>query len=289
MPSSAATNFFHLPNLRIFPRRSYRLKYLKPISSFPRFRAKKLDFSGGFVPKKAVLGRRSRVMASNSMVELIKMLPSRNADGEDSGGEIQPEDYIDGPSELSPLIVDNGLESKLNRLSKWIISALFAVVILWRHDGEALWAAMGSVANSILSVILKRIVNQERPIPSLRSEPGMPSSHAQSIFYIVTFTIWSIVEWLGVNVISIFVGAFALAFGTYFTWLRVSQKLHTLSQVIVGAAFGTIFSIVWFWSWNAFVQKAFVSTLWVQIVVVLGAAGFCLGFLVHVIRNWFRA
>ncbi|TQD90820.1 hypothetical protein C1H46_023660 [Malus baccata] len=118
MPSSAATNFFHHPNLRIFPRRSYRLKYLKPISSFPRFRAKKLDFSGGFVPKKAVSGRRSRVMASNSMVELIKMLPSRNADGEDSGGEIQPEDYIDGPSELSPLIVDNGLESKLNRLPK---------------------------------------------------------------------------------------------------------------------------------------------------------------------------
>lgn len=64
-------------------------------------------------------------MASNSMIELIKMLPSRNADGEDGGGEIQPEDYIDGSSELSPLIVDNGLESKLNRLVGFMFSFLF--------------------------------------------------------------------------------------------------------------------------------------------------------------------
>ncbi|KAM1529236.1 hypothetical protein ACFX1Z_018466 [Malus domestica] len=287
MPPSAATNFFHHPNLRIFHRRSCWLKSLKPIS-FPRIPTKKLDSSGGFVPKKAVSGQRSRVMGSNSMVELIKMLPFRNADGEDGGGELHREDYIDGTSELSPLVVDNGLESKLNRLSKWIISALFAVVILWRHDGEAIWAAMGSVVNSILSVILKRILNQERPIPSLRAEPGMPSSHAQSIFYIVTFTIWSIVEWLGMNEISLTVTAFALAFGTYFSWLRVSQKLHTLSQIVVGAAFGTIFAIFWFWTWNAFVEKAFVSSLWVQIVVSVGAAGFCLGFVVHVIRYWLK-
>lgn len=64
-------------------------------------------------------------------------------------------------------------------------------MILWRHDAEAMWAAMGSVANTILSGALKKILNQERPVPSLRSEPGMPSSHAQSIFYIVLFTIWS--------------------------------------------------------------------------------------------------
>ncbi|CAL9027116.1 unnamed protein product [Prunus brigantina] len=293
MSSAAAATNFHQPNLELFTCRSCTFKSLKPISSL-LFPTSKFVFSGGLllVPKKAVSGRRrSRAMGPNPMVELIKIPPFRNPDDDDDEegvGVLQRDDYVDGPSELSPLIVDKGWESTLNRLSKWIISALFAVVILWRHDAEAMWAAMGSVANTILSAALKKILNQERPVPSLRSEPGMPSSHAQSIFYIVLFTIWSVVEWLGINEITLTIGAFALATGIYLSWLRVSQKLHTLSQVVVGATFGTIFSILWLLLWNAFVHKAFISSLWIRIVIALGAAGFCLGFVVYVIRHWLR-
>lgn len=71
--------------------------------------------------------------------------------------------------------------------SKWLVAALFAAVILLRHDAEALWTAMGSVINAVLSIVLKRILNQERPIATLRPDPGMPSSHAQSIFFTVVF------------------------------------------------------------------------------------------------------
>lgn len=71
------------------------------------------------------------------------------------------------------------------------MSALFAAVILGRHDAEAVWAATGSIINAMLSVALKRILNQERPVATLRSGPGMPSSHAQSIFYTVTFAVLS--------------------------------------------------------------------------------------------------
>ena len=72
------------------------------------------------------------------------------------------------------------------------------------------------------------------------------------------------------------------------SWLRVSQLFHTVSQVVVGAVLGTIFSILWYLSWDAIVLKAFMSSFWVQAIVVLGAAGFCLGFLVHVVRYWLR-
>ncbi|KAH0699000.1 hypothetical protein KY284_013215 [Solanum tuberosum] len=75
--------------------------------------------------------------------------------------------------------------------SKWLVAALFGIIFLWRHDAEALWAASGSVLNSGLSTVLKRILNQERPVSTIRSDPGMPSSHAQSIFYTVTFCIVS--------------------------------------------------------------------------------------------------
>lgn len=75
--------------------------------------------------------------------------------------------------------------------SKWVVSAAFTALILWRHDAEALWAAFGCAVNALLSVTLKNILNQERPVSTLRPDPGMPSSHAQSIAYVTAFFIIS--------------------------------------------------------------------------------------------------
>lgn len=74
--------------------------------------------------------------------------------------------------------------------SKWLVTAIFGVFILWRHDAEALWFAAGSFLNAMLSALLKQMLNQKRP-STLKSDPGMPSSHAQSIFFIVLFIILS--------------------------------------------------------------------------------------------------
>ena len=71
------------------------------------------------------------------------------------------------------------------------MSALFASIILLRHDGTALWAIIGSVSNSALSVFLKRLLNQARPATTSRTDPGMPSSHAQSISFISVFAVLS--------------------------------------------------------------------------------------------------
>ncbi|KAL0332916.1 UNVERIFIED_CONTAM: Lipid phosphate phosphatase epsilon 2, chloroplastic [Sesamum calycinum] len=89
--------------------------------------------------------------------------------------------------------------------SKWFVSALFVAIILWRHDAEALWAAMGAVLNAMLSITLKKILNQERPISTLRSDPGMPSSHAQSIFYTITFLNLSMLECHGYGFLNNFI------------------------------------------------------------------------------------
>lgn len=70
------------------------------------------------------------------------------------------------------------------------------------------------------------------------------------------------------------------------SWLRVSQQLHTVNQVIVGALIGTGFAILWFGSWDYIVLKAFTSYAWVRIVVALGATVFCVCFLLHVLRYW---
>ncbi|KAG7614432.1 Phosphatidic acid phosphatase type 2/haloperoxidase superfamily [Arabidopsis suecica] len=238
--------------------------------------------------------RRRRIWSVSgfkSMADLVKTNARR--DGEERFQALEQEAFINNKpsSELqNELVADagGGIEAIANSLSKWIVAALFGSVLLLRHDGAALWAVIGSVSNSVLSVALKRILNQERPVATLRSDPGMPSSHAQSISFISVFSVFSVMEWLGTNVLSLFLSGLILALGSYFTWLRVSQKLHTTSQVVVGAIVGSVYSTLWYVTWNSLVLEAFTSTFSVQIAVFLVAAASALGFAVYVLLNWFK-
>ncbi|KAK8937417.1 hypothetical protein KSP39_PZI012578 [Platanthera zijinensis] len=179
------------------------------------------------------------------------------------------------------------LESTLNRLSKWLVASLFGFVILWKHDAEAMWAAMGAVVNAGLSTILKRILNQQRP-SAFRSGPGMPSTHAQSIFYAAVFAVASFARLAGINVLTVGVGVITFLCGSYLSWLRVSQRLHTVNQVLVGAALGTACSLTWFWLWHSLVLQAFMVSIWVRIFVILGSSSFCVAFLFYVLWNWLQ-
>lgn len=69
------------------------------------------------------------------------------------------------------------------------------------------------------------------------------------------------------------------------SWLRVSQQLHTVPQVVVGAAIGSSFFSMWIYAWKVFVTKAFESKLPVVIGTFSVAAGLCLGFTSYLFRN----
>ncbi|KAK7309307.1 hypothetical protein RJT34_05927 [Clitoria ternatea] len=261
-------------------------RYLKNTSFAGSFSASRSLVCGGFVPRKPVLGK-SSFWASENMDESIKASAFRDGKNDKSIQVLEQEAFIDGSSQPGSKYLSPELEYTLNRLSKWIVTALFGSIILWRHDAEALWFAAGSILNSLLSVWLKRVLNQERP-SSLKSDPGMPSSHGQSIFFTVFFVILSFVEYLGVNGFTIGISGLVLAFGSFFSYLRVSQQLHTVSQVVVGAVIGSIFSCIWYWLWNGYVLDAFMSTLWVRIIVILGSVGLCIGFTLFAIRYWLQ-
>ncbi|KAM3252337.1 lipid phosphate phosphatase epsilon 2, chloroplastic [Capsicum annuum] len=238
----------------------------------------KLDVSSKFMSKKSI-----------SRCILIPPVMMASVDNRDAGRDesvsiegLEQEAFVDGSMDFS----SGGLEATLNSLSKWLMAAVFGIILLWRHDMEALWATSGGVLNACLSTALKGILNHERPVSTLRSDPGMPSSHAQSIFYTVAFCIISMVKYMGFNGITAVTGVLIFAMGSYFSWLRVSQRLHTLNQVIVGAVLGFCFFIFWFCLWDSIVLKVFIEHFWIQIVNFVGAAGFCVGFLLYVIRNW---
>lgn len=279
---SAANLLTHFP-VTSLPSKLHRLRFPSSLTlsfcvqhrcSFPKLLLSS-DLLSGF----SANPRKGRLMAER----VTRLSAFGSGDGEENGFRVlEQEALVDGSPQIR-----SGFEATLNRLSKWLVAGLFAVVLLWRHDAEALWAAMGSVLNSALSIILKRILNQERPVSHLRSDPGMPSSHAQSIFYSVMFIILSMVEWMGMNEVTLIFAGLSLAFGSYLSWLRVTQRFHTISQVVVGAVLGLCFSLLWIWSWDVLVLDAFHSNFWVQLSVFLGFAICGLSFLIYVVRYWF--
>ncbi|KAL4378028.1 hypothetical protein GQ457_02G007150 [Hibiscus cannabinus] len=243
-------------------------------------RTRKTSSFGGILREKTGLRDSSRSMIKTSVLK-----DSRDGDdGVIQVLEVEQESFIDGSIRVQ------SFEANLNRLSKWLVTALFGGVILWRHDDKALWMAMGSIVNALLSVGLKRVLNQERPVAGLKSDPGMPSSHAQSIFYNVEtdFGVPQFWNGSGVNELSVSISILALAVGSYFSWLRVSQKLHTINQILVGAVVGSVFSVVWYMSLDAVVLEAFNSSLVIRVVVLLACVGLGLGFLLYVIQYWLQ-
>ncbi|XP_071694942.1 lipid phosphate phosphatase epsilon 1, chloroplastic-like [Rutidosis leptorrhynchoides] len=167
----------------------------------------------------------------------------------------------------------------VNRLSKWVVAICFGGLALFRHDDLALWAATGAVSNFILCITLKRILKQERPSTQSSSGHGMPSSHAQSIFFTLVFVILSVFEWMGSNGVTSVLGVLIVALGSYFSWLWVLLGYHTTNQVVVGTIVGSSFSVMWFEAWEAIVQEAYSSNLLVQYLVFVGAVCYCLGFI----------
>ncbi|WZY88794.1 lipid phosphate phosphatase epsilon 2, chloroplastic-like [Brassica napus] len=106
----------------------------------------------------------------------------------------------------------------------------------------------------------------------------------------IHFTIISpVMEWLGTNELSLFLIGLILALASYFTWLRVSQKVHTTNQVVVGAIVGSVYSTLLYITWNSLVLEAFASSFSVQVAVfTAAAAASALGFAVYVLLNWFK-
>ncbi|KMZ61014.1 Phosphatidic acid phosphatase [Zostera marina] len=228
--------------------------------------------------------------SSTSMAEIVTDNADTAADDEPGigqSGDAQGDAFL-GIEAAQVSAHPRGISSVLNLLSKWMVAVLFGIIIVWKHDAEILWIAMGSVINSWFSVSLKKILNHQRPVPHLKSDPGMPSSHAQSLFYASILLILSLVRWLGVNTITVMIGTLAIFCSAYLSWLRVSQQFHTANQIIVGAILGSLYATLWFWSWHAFVSKAFISSIWVRVAIISSSVISCVIFVIYVIRHWFK-
>ena len=135
--------------------------------------------------------------------------------------------------------------------TKWIVSAAAVGTLLFRRDVETASCMVGALCNAFAAKILKRLFNAARPNGAVLSDPGMPSSHAQSLFFFASYLSLVARERLpqlshaSPRSLSIAMPTGIFAVAGYLAYLRVHAGLHTPAQVIAGGCFGATAGAGW--------------------------------------------
>ncbi|KAK6541807.1 hypothetical protein TWF694_007588 [Orbilia ellipsospora] len=125
---------------------------------------------------------------------------------------------------------------------------VYTVLIFSNRELEIILACAGQLGCEAVNYVLKRVIKEARPINLQGKGYGMPSSHAQFMFFFATY----ISLWLAARNKSIpkqlkpllLIALFALA--TSIASSRVYLQYHTVKQVLVGVAAGIVIGLGWF-------------------------------------------
>ncbi|CAM9732824.1 unnamed protein product, partial [Phaeothamnion confervicola] len=137
--------------------------------------------------------------------------------------------------------------STLGLSTRWVVAGAVGAALLVRRDPETLAWVIGSVANATLSKVLKKLLNHTRPEGSDLQDPGMPSSHAMSLFFLGTYVIIALRHgspaWCPLDPLA--TQAAVAAYAVIASAWRVRVGYHSTAQIVVGAVAGTAFSCLW--------------------------------------------
>lgn len=129
-----------------------------------------------------------------------------------------------------------------------LIIGLINVFALWCRKMYLISYVLFFAINSFINGILKNLIQQPRPsgqiylndhdiVPdSAPSKYGMPSGHAQSVGYSITY-LYLVVNNPIILYISLFIGALTI-------YQRFKYRRHTLTQLFVGLVIGSIVAMV---------------------------------------------
>jgi dolichyldiphosphatase len=136
----------------------------------------------------------------------------------------------------------------INRATKYAVSlAVVLAVCAAGASPRACWDVAGAVASSAANKALKRLLNHSRPEGAPKADPGMPSSHANSLAFLAAtaaLEVWRVGGGGGGGTAAA-LSAALLALGAFLSWLRVRLGFHTPEQVIAGCAFGSVCAVGW--------------------------------------------
>lgn len=135
-----------------------------------------------------------------------------------------------------------------------LLLILLSWYVLWEHKNLFFYFNVGLFANAVLNLILKGIIQEPRPMFDSKKIKlmtthardyffqngipfdvyGMPSGHAQAAFFMSVFIYLSLKH---TNLLYLY-----LFFSLLICYQRVKFDFHSMSQVIVGAIFGSFFA-----------------------------------------------
>jgi len=169
---------------------------------------------------------------------------------------------------LSITFIEYQEGDKLGLILAWFSMLPFIYIvslctlILFRRDIQTIMYLGGFGISTIINHFLKITFKQQRPERtrdrmSFYEIHGMPSAHAQSFFYFMTYlAIFVILKSQmpgSQNVRSIrhrFFVLIQLISAILVAYSRIYLYYHTIAQVVVGSLIGTIFGCIWYYFVN---------------------------------------
>jgi len=140
-----------------------------------------------------------------------------------------------------------------------LILFFFSLYVLRHKRNFLIYYSFGFFINVLLNLVLKKLIQQPRPredihVPNIIPTNGkrygydvygMPSGHAQTVFYSITFTYLVLTnkfrdfKWSWTLLLFLLIGLITL-------FQRVLYKNHTILQVLVGSLIGTGIAYIFF-------------------------------------------
>ena len=129
-----------------------------------------------------------------------------------------------------------------------LIIGLINCAYLWRRKIFLITYVLFFIVNSFINGVLKNIIQEPRPTGQIYlneydivqntapSKYGMPSGHAQSTGYSITF-LYLVVHSPALLIITAFIGSLTV-------YQRFKYRRHTIPQLIFGLAIGSLVAII---------------------------------------------
>ena len=145
----------------------------------------------------------------------------------------------------------------VNRATSRGVSGTTSLALAYLRTPWMAAFVVGALLNALLGKCMKYTLKVRRPKGAALSTPGMPSSHATSLFYFATTLSLAAaaaarakgdgnvtlaylpVPWLAVPVLT-------FGYSATVAYARIClTKVHTFPQVLVGAVLGSAFGFLW--------------------------------------------
>lgn len=133
------------------------------------------------------------------------------------------------------------------------VAAQSTLVVALHPDAQLLCLSasvlLSQLVNEFVNFVLKRALRQSRPNGAIRSDYGMPSSHAQFMTHLATVVallIWHAPENSNYHHYAFVIRLLFWAAALTVAYARIYDGSHSIAQVLVGVCAGTVSGGLWY-------------------------------------------